>query len=112
MLHAEKEVIWWKHLFQKLGFDSDHDLIIYNDNLQTIRLLNSEMVKVDTKLRHIDIAQCWLRQEVQNGRLNVEYLSTFQMIADGLIKLLSFQKHKVFIAQLELVNLKKEILKA
>jgi hypothetical protein len=31
--------------------------MIYNDNLQTIRLFISEILKIETKLRHVDIAQ-------------------------------------------------------
>lgn len=33
-------------------------MIIYNDNFQTIKLLLFEIAKIETKLRHIDIAQC------------------------------------------------------
>ncbi len=106
MLHVGKEFIWWLNLFKKIGFSPDHQMVIHNDNLQTIRLLTSEIAKIDTKLRHIDIAQCWLRESVQKGILNVAYLPTAQMIADGMTKLLSSQKHKEFIKQLRLVNIK------
>jgi hypothetical protein len=61
MLHADKKLIWWIHLFQKLKFDSNQKIIIYNDNLETIRLFISEILKIETKLRHVDIAQCWLK---------------------------------------------------
>jgi hypothetical protein len=64
MLHADKKLIWWIHFFQKLKFDSNQKIMIYNDNLQTIRLLISEILKIETKLRHVDIAQCWLRQSI------------------------------------------------
>ncbi len=58
MLHADKKLIWWIHLFQKLKLDSNQKIMIYNDNLQTIRFLISEIFKIETKLRHVDIAQC------------------------------------------------------
>jgi hypothetical protein len=61
MLHIDKKLIWWIHFFQKLKFDSNQKIIIYNDNLQTIRFLISEILKIETKLRHVDIAQCGLR---------------------------------------------------
>ena len=35
------------------------------DNMQTIRLLVEESMKLQTKLRHINIHLHWLRQEVQ-----------------------------------------------
>jgi hypothetical protein len=104
LLHGAKEYIWWIHLFKKLKFDPDQDLIIYGDNLQTIRLMKSEIARIDTKLRHIDVAQCWLREMVQNGHLHVEYLPTAKMVADGLTKLLPPQKHKEFVRHLGLVD--------
>ncbi len=61
MLHADKKLIWWIHLFQKLKFDFNQKIIIYNDNLQIIRFLISKILKTETKLRHVDIAQCWLK---------------------------------------------------
>ncbi len=51
MLHADKKFIWWIHLFQKLKFDSNQKIMIYNDNLQTIRLFISEILIIETKLR-------------------------------------------------------------
>ncbi len=79
---------------------------IYNDNLQIIRLLISKIVKVNTKLRHVDIAQCWLRQLIQQEKIGVEYLLTAHMMTVEMIKLLSSQRHKQFIQQLELMNVK------
>jgi hypothetical protein len=61
MLHVDKKLIWWIHLFQKLKFDSNQKIMIYNDNLQIIRFLISKILKTETKLRHVDIAQCWLK---------------------------------------------------
>ncbi len=61
MLHVDKKLIWWIHLFQKLKFDSNQKIMIYNDNLQTIRFFISKILKIETKLRHVDIAQCWLK---------------------------------------------------
>jgi hypothetical protein len=106
MLHAEKEFIWWIHLFEKLNFNSDQKIIIYNDNLQINRLLTSEIVKMNIKLRHVDIAQCWLRQSVQQEKIDVSYLLTAHMMIDEMIKLLSSQRHKQFIQQLRLMNVK------
>ncbi len=56
LLHEAKKYIWWIHLFKKLKFDSNQDLIIYENNLQTIRLMKSKIARIDTKLKHIDVA--------------------------------------------------------
>jgi hypothetical protein len=39
-------------------------MIIYNDNLQIISLLTSEIVKMNIKLRHVNIEQRRLRQSI------------------------------------------------
>jgi hypothetical protein len=109
MLHADKEFIWWIHLFEKLSFNFDQKMIIYNDNLQIIRLLTSEIAKMNIKLRHVNIAQCWLRQSIQQEKIEVEYLTTAHMMINEMIKLLSFQRHKQFIQQLRLMNVCHEI---
>jgi hypothetical protein len=106
MLHADKKLIWWIYFFQKLKFDLDQKIVIYNDNLQTIRLLTSKISKIETKLRHVDIAQCWLRQSVQSEYITVNYLSTAKMIANELTKILSLQKHREFVNQLKLIDVK------
>jgi hypothetical protein len=104
MLHADKKQIWWIHLFQKLKFDSNQKIMIYNDNLQTIRFLILKIFKIETKLRHVDIAQCWLKQSVQNDYFSMNYLSIAKMITNELTKILSSQKHREFINQLRLVD--------
>ncbi len=104
MLHADKKLIWWIHLFRKLKFDSNQKIMIYNDNLQTIRLLISEILKIETKFRHVDIAQCWLRQSIQSDYFSMNYLFIAKMITNELIKILSSQKHRKFINQLKLVD--------
>ncbi len=104
MLHADKKLIWWIHFFQKLKFDSNQKIMIYNDNLQTIRLFISEILKIETKLRHVDIAQCWLKQSIQNDYLLMNYLFIAKMITNELTKILSSQKHRKFINQLKFVD--------
>jgi len=61
--------------------------------------------KLVTKLKHIDIHQYWLRQEVANGNINIEWVSTNDMVADGLTKGLPIQKHAEFMKQLNLVDI-------
>jgi hypothetical protein len=109
LLHAGKACIWWINFFNKLDFDYDHQVRIFNDNQQIIRILTSEQPKITIKLLHVDVAQCWLRQSVQLGHLNVSYLQTNQMTADGLIKQLLSQKHRSFVEMLGLVDVGKLI---
>ena len=57
-----------------MQFSIEHDLTIYNDNKQTIRFLTSKIPRIETKLRHIDITQCWLRESVQNDQIKIGYI--------------------------------------
>ena len=96
-----------QRLFQGLDFNLGRPVTtIYCDNQQTIRLVTSEIPQLTTRLKHVDIRQHWLRQEVSNGRLDIQYLPTTDMPADGLTKALSPQKFRIFVQQLGLVDIK------
>jgi hypothetical protein len=101
-----KEFIWWKRFFQQIQFDLEEEPTIYCDNINALRLLNKETPKLQTALKHVDIHQCWLRQEVQAGRIKVEWVPTADMVADGFTKVLPAQKHAEFVRQLNLVDIK------
>lgn len=89
-----------------MTFDLGTDLHLQCDNQQTIRLLVQNTLRLVTKLRHVDIHHHWLRQEVQEGRLKIEWTPTAEMRADGLTKALPFQKHQKFVQDLGLVDIK------
>jgi len=109
LTHAAKEIYWWKRLFRSIQLDSGHESAISCNNQQTINLLTKETMKLATKLRHVDIHRHWLRQEVQDKRLKINWLPTAEMPADGLTKALPHQKHDIFIKQLGLVNIEKRL---
>ena len=52
----------------------------------TIRLVTAEIAALQTKLRHVNVHNHWLRQELMNGTIDVRYTPTAEMIADGLTK--------------------------
>ena len=80
-------------------------LTIKCDNRQTIRLLTQDDPQLHTKLRHIDIQHHWLRQEISAGRLRTEWVSTQDMPADGLTKILPRQQHEKFIQHLGITDI-------
>jgi hypothetical protein len=98
-----KETLGWIRFFEAIDFQLGEDLTINCDNLQIIRLLTKEAPKLDTKLKHVDIHQHWLRQEVQEKHINVKWVRTEDMVADGLTKALPKEKHTQFII---LINMK------
>ncbi|KAJ5343424.1 uncharacterized protein N7506_003248 [Penicillium brevicompactum] len=106
LTEAGKTVQWWMRLFKEIGFDPEHPITIRCDNQQTVDLLRKEDPQLRTKLRHVDIHRHWLRQEVQEGRISVEWVPTAEMAADGLTKLLPRKKHQKFVEMLGLVDLR------
>jgi hypothetical protein len=100
MSEAAKSLMMWRRLFKTIGFDPGHPITLRCDNSQTIGLLTKESPQLRTKLRHVDIHRHWLRQEVQDGRLPVEWVKTSDMVADGLTKVLPRQKHLEFVRML------------
>ena len=104
-----KELIWWKRFFTNLGFKLDDEVSVYCDNQQTLRLLQMDEPKLVTKLKHFDIHSHWLRQEVQAGTIQLAYMKTSLLVADGFTKELPRQKHEKFVRQLNLVDIKEKL---
>ena len=100
--HAGSELLWWKRIFAQIKLEFDHPMTLHCDNRQTLRIITKEASKLDTKLRHVDIHQHWLRQEHTNGNLTFHWLPTSDMPADGLTKLLPKNKHEAFMKQMNL----------
>ncbi|TIC93799.1 Retrovirus-related Pol polyprotein from transposon TNT 1-94 [Colletotrichum higginsianum] len=74
------------------------------DNQQTVKLVTSELSKLRTKLRHVDIHNHWLRQEIAERRVDVAYTPSAELMANGLTKALDMTKHDAFIQQLNMTN--------
>lgn len=74
------------------------------DNLQTIGLVTKELVQLQTRLRHVDIHNHWLRQEVEERRIRVIYTPSTELMADGFTKALPLQPFQRFRTQIGLVD--------
>jgi hypothetical protein len=105
LIRIVKEAMWWRRFFETIRFDSMKTLHISCDNRQTLRILKKDVLKLDIKLKHVDIHRHWLRQKVQTNRVHVSWVLTSEMLADEFTKILSRQKHEEFIRQLNLVDI-------
>jgi hypothetical protein len=102
-----KEAIFTSRLLKELQVTLNDPIItIKCDNTQTIRLINEDVAKLQTKLRHVDIHHHWLRQEVTRKLIKVEYVPSDNMIADGFTKALPANKWASFLDQVGLVERK------
>ena len=106
--HASKEILWWNRFFESIYFELGHAVRIQCDNMQTIRAFTTNTAQFTTKLRHVDIHRHWLKQEIRNKAIDIQWTSSAKIIADGLTKVLPPQRHKEFV---KLLGLQDEPLK-
>ena len=84
--HVGKEVQHMARIFKAIRFDPEQELQIECDNQQTVQIVSNQLPTISTKLRHVDIHQFWLRQEVQDGKFVVQWVPLSEMPADELTK--------------------------
>lgn len=105
-----RESMYVSRLIKELGVTLDENKIIIEcDNTQTIRVVKAEIATLKTNLRHVDIHNHWLRQEVQNGTIDVKYTQSAMMLADGLTKPLLNDAFDRFVKQLSLVDISEQL---
>ena len=103
---AARESMFVMRLITELTVKLDSDRItIQCDNQQTIRLIHTELAKLNTRLRHVDIHNHWLRQEAAEERIQVAYVKTKENVADGLTKALQQQTFLNFVRLVGLVDI-------
>ena len=73
----------WLRFFNALSLTLDCKPTIWCDNQQTVGIVNKQQEKLHTKVKHVDIHQLWIRQEVESSRIEVKWVPTDKMPADG-----------------------------
>lgn len=110
LAEAAKEALYASRLLTELGVQLDQDYIqLWCDNQQTIRLVTEETAKLQTKLRHVDIHNHWLRQAVQSDQVTVDYVKSSDMYADGLTKALGPDQFEAFKRQVGIVDVQEHV---
>jgi hypothetical protein len=97
---AGKEAIWASRFLAELDFQKKKKapVLIYADNKGAIDLTINPLYHKRTK--HIEIRWHWIREMVARRKIVIDYLSTKEMLADGLTKPLAapaFQNFKKLI---------------
>ena len=106
-----KEAMFTRMLLNELRIKlPDSTITIQCDNQQTIRLITEEITQLQTKLRHVDIHNHWLRQEVGRKTIQVVYVPSAEMLADGLTKALPKNKWTTFLEQIKLMDVKEKLI--
>ena len=69
LFQTTREAMHIMRLFEAMKLQMKQPLIIQCDNRQTIRLIEEEDLKLNIRLRHVDIHNHWLKQQHQREQL-------------------------------------------
>ena len=102
LTNASKEAKWLHTLLAELDYTETDavSILIYGDNQASLAW--SENPEHHQRSKHVDIQWHYIRQAVANLSVKLSYISTKEMIADGLTKPLTTARHHIFVEQLGL----------
>ena len=81
---AAKEVMWTRNFLFELGFEQLQATTVFEDNQSTIKLISKP--GNGNKTKHIDLRFNFIRDQVAQNTIQIEYLPTTEMISDILTK--------------------------
>jgi len=95
---ATKEAIWLRRFLSEIGVFSDDDTVVIRaDNRGAMDLARNPEFHARTK--HIDIQYHFVREAVDCGLVDFEFVPTSEQAADGLTKPLPAVKFTRFLIQ-------------
>ncbi len=102
--NAGKESVFLAGSLKRIGYEgSDADnLLPFADNQAAIKLAINPVSH--PRAKHIDIQYHKVRELISDDVLELDYIPTEEMVADGLTKPLTLTKHEYFITMLGLGN--------
>lgn len=103
MSHAMKEALWIRLLLTSLGLPIPHPFPILCDNQSTIKIADSD--STSSRSKHIDVRYHFIREHLLSGSFETSWVSTTDMTADILTKILPLALHRKFVSELGLVPL-------
>jgi histone deacetylase 1/2 len=93
MSSALQEHIWTTTMLSELGINCEIGTM-YEDNQSAIHIANAPRKRGNSK--HIDVRHHFIREQIKNGKIKLEYLPTDKMIGDAMTKPLSKNKFRQF----------------
>ena len=100
---AAKQAIWIQHFLHSIGKEAVYSMaltIIYEDNQGTIKLADNPVNYLKTK--HIAIHYHTIQEHIANGEIQLKYIPTDQMVADGLTKVTNHITQERLVSRLGL----------
>ena len=93
LTEAAKEGKWHQAFLEEIGYSGIdvRPIMLHKDNTRALSLAKNP--EHHGRAKHIDIRMYYIRQEVQNGSIQLGYVATRKMVADRLTKPLPRPKH-------------------
>ena len=85
-----QEAVWMRQLTTELGNSPETATVIYEDNQSAISMTKNP--QYHGKAKHIAIKYHFIREQVSNGTVNLQYCPTEEMVADMFTKGLSRER--------------------
>jgi hypothetical protein len=98
LTQATKEALWLSNLINEIFQPLKAPIKIFCDNQSAITIANGNQQRTRTK--HFDIRLYFIRENIENNKIIVEYIPTEQMIADLLTKPLPAPRTKMLAQNL------------
>ena len=89
--YASKEAVWIRRFLEQLGYGQQEPITIYGDSQSAIALVRNPEFHARTK--HIDVAIHYIRELVEDQKINLQYIQTEKMLANMLTKPLKKVRH-------------------
>jgi hypothetical protein len=99
--NATKEAIWLRTLLTDLGFGPTQATVIHADNQGCIALAKNPVSH--SRAKHIDIRHHFIRERVEHREIELQYVSTKDMLADIFTKQLPREAFERFRSMLGVV---------
>jgi hypothetical protein len=97
-LYAEaagiNEMLWLRGILSELGLEVDEPSVIYGDNQSTVAISKNGIKGERTK--HVDIKYHFIKDQVDQGVVKVQWISTTEQQADICTKPLAIESFKKF----------------
>ena len=105
--HAAKQAIWMKQMLQALScLQPDQSIELLLDNQSAVKLAHNPQFHARTK--HIDLANHFIRECVSDSKINLNWVPSEEMVADGLTKALPGPRHVQLMALMGLWSVSKQ----
>jgi hypothetical protein len=96
------EALWLLQIMGQMMYSGDDikAIRLYGDNQSSLSL--AENPEFHQRTKHIDIKHHFIREHIAKGTIDLHYIPSVEMAADGLTKPLTAAKHSEFIALLRM----------